>query len=519
MMADYLCLSIEILDGRFHGKGDEAIPEWPPSPLRAFQALVAAGAARWPTDFEQTATKAFEWLQSLPAPEILSPSADTADHAYRLYVPNNAGDLVTRAWAAGNNAASIASHRTEKDCRPTWIRSCDSLAGSSPLRFLWTLAEPKSKNAVEHITTLRDAARGVSHFGWGSDLAYAQIHLVDESERSGCLAEPGIDHWLPGSAGTPLRLPRSAANGSSGTLAALKRRHQAFLGRMRGGRPQDVVPLTASAFGETLYRRSSDRVPPRWAMFELRRDDESFLAYPQQQLIHVAGMVRHLAIESMLQSPPDDVAPDWVETFVAGHAKGSPAHRQVSYLPLPSIGHAHTDPRVRRVMIAAPARDGDLLDYLANCIAGRPLVPTDRTRLVGPVHLTQVRGDRFSALYVAPARAWATVTPVILPGYDDRQVAKTSKLIMRALRHAGITSPCTFRWSPTSVFAKSLSAYNRGRNGRLVGYVRPSHLLHQTAIHLQLDFGDRQVSGPLAIGVGRHCGLGILAPIRNGRDA
>jgi len=40
-------LSIRLLDGAFHGRGDGGEPEWPPSPLRAFQSLVCAAARRW----------------------------------------------------------------------------------------------------------------------------------------------------------------------------------------------------------------------------------------------------------------------------------------------------------------------------------------------------------------------------------------------------------------------------------------------------------------------------------------
>ncbi len=41
-MIRYLCISATFLDGRFHGRRDGGESEWPPSPLRLFQALVAA---------------------------------------------------------------------------------------------------------------------------------------------------------------------------------------------------------------------------------------------------------------------------------------------------------------------------------------------------------------------------------------------------------------------------------------------------------------------------------------------
>ena len=50
-----LLISVRFDDGRYHGSG-----EWPPSPARLLQALVA-GAARG-EDLSKTAIEAFEWL-------------------------------------------------------------------------------------------------------------------------------------------------------------------------------------------------------------------------------------------------------------------------------------------------------------------------------------------------------------------------------------------------------------------------------------------------------------------------
>ncbi|MBX9622589.1 MAG: type I-U CRISPR-associated protein Cas5/Cas6, partial [Gemmataceae bacterium] len=46
-MGSSFCVSVTFLDPAFHGRGDGGEPEWPPSPLRLFQAVVAAAAARW----------------------------------------------------------------------------------------------------------------------------------------------------------------------------------------------------------------------------------------------------------------------------------------------------------------------------------------------------------------------------------------------------------------------------------------------------------------------------------------
>jgi CRISPR-associated protein Csb2 len=41
-MTRQLCISVNFLDPLFHGKADGGESEWPPSPLRVFQALLAS---------------------------------------------------------------------------------------------------------------------------------------------------------------------------------------------------------------------------------------------------------------------------------------------------------------------------------------------------------------------------------------------------------------------------------------------------------------------------------------------
>jgi len=123
-----------------------------------------------------------------------------------------------------------------------------------------------------------------------------------------------------------------------------------------------------------------------------------------------------------------------------------------------------------------------------------------------------VRHDNIARLYTQPANAWASVTPVILPGHDDKKPAKTRKLIEKALAQAGIEQSCQFEWSAFSRFPKSLSAHKYDKQKRPIGYIRPKHLQTQTAVHLTLRFNDDvKVPGPIAIGAGRHCGLGLFA--------
>src|SRR5262245_21361941 len=102
-MSDYLCISIRVLDGAFHGRADHGEPEWPPSPLRVYQAIVAAAAARWNERCGgRHAAAALRWFEQLHSPTIVAPPpSPVVAKGYRLYVPDNVGDLVAKSWSRG----------------------------------------------------------------------------------------------------------------------------------------------------------------------------------------------------------------------------------------------------------------------------------------------------------------------------------------------------------------------------------------------------------------------------------
>ena len=70
-----------------------------------------------------------------------------------MYVPNNAADLVTAAWARGNTEASIAEHRVEKDVRPTRLVDGDCV------HYLWDLPGPTPPGVSGFLETLATAAQ------------------------------------------------------------------------------------------------------------------------------------------------------------------------------------------------------------------------------------------------------------------------------------------------------------------------------------------------------------------------
>src|SRR5713226_9489094 len=91
----HLCITVRWLDDRYHGVlNREGLREWPPSPFRLFQALVAGAARHGELDSE--IGKSLEWLQSKEAPLIIAPrSVDSrVITVITRFVPNNDSDEV-----------------------------------------------------------------------------------------------------------------------------------------------------------------------------------------------------------------------------------------------------------------------------------------------------------------------------------------------------------------------------------------------------------------------------------------
>lgn len=536
-MPSHLHISVTFLQPTCHarlGKEDAALNEWPPSPLRLFQAMVAGAAARWAGDDSSirggggaltaaVPVAALKWLESLCAsspPAILAPRAVTGQAVPR-YVPNNSADLVAAKWARGDALATFED-RTKKVFRPT------HLLDGSTVHYLWSLTDDQRREAARHEPTIAAAARCIVALGWGIDAAVGDARLID-AEQADALAGGGGggERWVPGRIGSPgLRLP------VPGTLNALITRHAAFLDRLKDDVFRPVPPLRK--FTTTAYGQASD-IPPRpFAAFILRPldKDTGYAAFPATRAVCVAAMLRHATCEAAKRDldPSGWHTNEWALRFVAGHGpEGSPkrrtqddAHPRFSYLPLPSIGHRHADGLIRRVIIAEPFEGsgddgpppGASARWAAHRLAGAVLQDEDRGPVarLEPVEPDEAEFAQVFRLYAArssqearegrKAATWVSVTPVILPGYDDNKPAKRERLLLDCLRHAGI--------DPAAVASiqSRCSGWNPGVTAPLSSFKRPNYLMHLPAIHVQLTF-SRPVSGPIALGAGRHCGLGV----------
>jgi CRISPR-associated protein Csb2 len=399
------------------------------------------------------------------------------------FVPNNDGD----------KEPDRQNRLTGKTSRPT------IMLDQPDIHYIWPAQEdcPELRGLIE-------MSHWLTCLGWGIDMAYADGQLLDDAQVDSL---SGV-RWLP----IPdtfrddglLRVPKKRS------MCDLRRAHASTLSRIEHGRPLGTVHKP-EVFDHVFYGGAERPLGRPAVVFALRTEEEGVYSHPHAKLIHIAGMTRSAAIRAMQKYPPEDVGAGgkaWVEAFVAGHRKeGAGDHEQFSYIPLPSIGHEHADGLIRRVMIVAPFGHEGQLRHLADQLDGEQLRPEGGGR--GPV-LRRLNGDGVTRLYLGTSAVWASATPVILPGHDDHKPDKTIKLIQRALRQSGVDQPCQFTWGALPNFPHCLTAHKYDRNGRHTGYYRPGHLDALTAVHVRVRF-DHPVAGPLAVGAGRHCGLGTLA--------
>lgn len=504
----HLLLTVRFLDDRYHGLLDrDGPPEWPPSPFRLFQALVAGVARRGElvigddvpsnTNFTDIG-QALGWLQRHTReypPIIIAPKSKTGQ-AITRFVPNNDAD----------KKFDRQERLTAKPTIPTlFLLEPDQ---KPEVHYVWELPE---KHDCPIANTER-AARSLTALGWGIDVAFADARLASEPEIQQL---KGI-RWYPkknaGSFRDTLRVPTYDDEINECTLSDLLHCHSTFINRIEHGKPLKTVDKP-KIFDRVLYTSTERPISRPYQLFALRNTDDEFFRYPQAKLIHIAGMVRHKAITAMKAYPPLRISdPEkWVDTFVAGHSYGADDHKQFSYVPLPSIGQ-HADCDVRRVMIVAPFGEDANLAHLAEQLDGCPLERENGGE--API-LHRLRGDGVTRQYIRQSKVWATVTPIILPGHDGHKPAKTRKLLLAAFQRSGIEQPCEFTWSAVPNFKNSLSAYSHDQQGRHVGYFRPDHLHGLTAVHARLLFGH-PVPGPLVVGAGRHCGFGVMAAVDGG---
>jgi CRISPR-associated protein Csb2 len=236
-----------------------------------------------------------------------------------------------------------------------------------------------------------------------------------------------------------------------------------------------------------------------------------------------------------------------INTLILGHGESpnSGDHvptgpRRFAYLPLPSIearreGAARVVGSIRRIILSSFTEEfAAQVGWARRTLSGQELIDEDKKQPVALLSLLPAT-DKVVQRYTQSAASWATVTPVVLPGYDDpdhyrrrlkskvgadeqkkllnRMDDRIDGLLRKAIVQAG--------FSQTLADHAELEWRNVGfwPGADLVSrYGVPEHLRRFPRFHVRLQWRDARnrltrIPGPICLGGGRFYGLGLFAAL------
>lgn len=277
-----------------------------------------------------------------------------------------------------------------------------------------------------------------------------------------------------------------------------------------------------------LRSASLDSGPqPRFAAFTLMRvDSDRMRAFDTARRgLVVAGMLRHAL---RLAAERAGWSEQRILRTVLGHGEGG--EPRVLLVPVPSIEWRHGAREVvtgvRRVaLLSTASRPEDIL-WAQRSLGGAELID-EHSHAPIAVLAAAAPDDRAFERYRDAAASWVTVTPLVLPGYDDpgglrarlrqstsaaertqlleRLSRRREALVRKALRHGGLPDALVLgariETQEVGFFAGVESASR---------HVVPRHLQGFARLHVRLTW-PVPVAGPLCLGRGRFSGLGLFA--------
>ncbi len=478
-----LCLTVKFAAGRFHGRTRENKPEWPPSPLRLFQALIA-GSHRGVYEIVQPDARdsALRWLEGLDPPFIVAGRAREAGAEFTNYVPNN-DDLLDHI-------------RTSKSM------SAKAIIDNGPVLYRWVIDE--SEVAEKNAAVICATVSLLTHLGQHQDIVYA----------SGEITHTEMPPKQPDSGKLVFR-PIKQTDGAyespaEGALEACRARYRGILdGDSKDDffipshrvdyRPTDVIRLGAPL-----------------ALFELWKGEGERLRFDARDLRQPAAMTRYAMLEWLDANRVfrDHFGHALTSELIGGHKHdqaGKPldgAH--IGFVPLPSLNdRATADGQIRRVLVVGYGCEAGLARELfsdaVGSLNGRLL--KDGGRAIGTLRRAEsVEKDRVLQFFIGerkPSRVWRSATPVILTGMM-RRGRSVSQLLLRALRQAGISESDV---ETVAAFRGPVVA----RTLRALDYRVRGYLSETPRYHVEVIF-RRPAVGPIVIGRGRHSGFGLMLP-------
>ncbi len=460
----------------YHGRSSEDKPEFPPSPSRLFQALIAGShSGAYGVIHADKRDRALHWLEALPPPMIEEPLTVAGGKGVINYVPNNDRERVHKKTAKTFSAKAFTEQK------PTLI-------------YRWQFES--SDDAHENAAVLCQMAKLITHLGQHQDTVYVSGEVTETSEP--------LDQ-------TKLKRPIESADGewsspTTGSLQAYQERYKAWL----KGEPKDNITVPA----RTVDYQSLDtiRFDAPMVLFKLQVDADN---YPDaRDLREPAGMVRHAMIKWLNARPAFAHYKDLASQLISGHE--SATHNDVQFngahfacVPIPTLNESEVaDGLIRRVLVVGYGCESEeakeLFDSVTNGINGADLI--DKKNGKAGFLKKAPQNDSVLNLYTGKAyRVWRTVTPIILTGMM-RRGRGAEVLILRALKQAGIDES-----SIASIAAFTGPIVPKTFRPMEYAIDRDNYLAQTGRFHAEVIF-KYPAKGLLVVGRGRHCGFGLMMP-------
>lgn len=502
---DALVISLRFHEGRYHGAGG-----WPPAPARLFQALVAGVASG--RGIAAADREALVWLELQDPPIVLAPAA-ARGQGFNTFVPNNDLDAVPGIETVAGDPAGYIQRNERWEVAASGVRAGKPVRpwlfdAARPLNYVWPSVtdEPEREGVAAVADRLYQLGRGI-------DPAWATARFVPAEDAHQLIAAHDGPVRRPGSPG-----PGGIAVPGWGSLASLEARHAAFLSRFQevGAGRQAKTAFTNPP--KPRFRQVRYDAPAQRLNFELRLRDGSFFALPASDAAPLVRRLIERAAARLTASLPVDTAK--VERFLVGRGAG-PAEvpRRIRVFAVPTL-RQHVDRAIRRIAVDIPADCPLRAADVAWAFSGlSPLAAGPDPEGGAP---TLVLSDERSMLdrYCRPDRLWRSETPLALPSWRRRidptgprepkpgaerlrEDGTAAAAVLAALRHAGR------RERPTSIRVQREPFAAQGT--RAEAFAKGTRFSKHALWHVELDFAE-PVRGPLILGDGRFCGLGLMRP-------
>lgn len=479
--------------------------EWPPSPGRLFKALVCAARSGWSASHRDVYDEALRIVERQRAPVIAAPEA-TLRRLQRRFVPNNSKNWPTRreldtepesilywdidaptvVWYHWPDAPSKIVDTVRQLSRHTW-----SLGKGEDFAVLDALTEPPPSD----LTSWRETAE---REGSGPSL---------ETPEPGCLDVCDAAFWRSADkAPLPISGVRSVRYASNGGLEAR-------------------VPVGVLALHFGGKRRSWDARLLRQVVGPIR---------------NLLNQIRGEIVDVLASNPEERARLDALaQRVLHGHdERGEPVpESHLAVLPIPNVLGPYPDGRIRRVALVGfecaqdPTRRA-IVEMACVLLHGRELLDNGR----GTGVTLETESDRQWLQAISRrSRTWVSVTPVIqaakeltsaewrrlremrqaatesgenLARLEQRLQGRRLELVVRSFVQA-VGSDGARPVSVETIQGGFIAGVHVARQYRVAGY-----LAETSRFHVKVTF-DRPVSGPIAVGRGRHVGFGLLWPSAN----